>query len=101
MNEIIRTSKIVKEILTESEAARNSDTALYIKVCERLNPAVLWQPFLDVVVTLKENGLPPFETVRRTRQKIQEKCPELAGSERVTALREEKEEVFREYAREG
>ena len=101
MNEIRRTSKIVKEILTESEAARNSDTALYIKVCEKLNPSVLWQPFLDVVVTLKENGLPPFETVRRTRQKIQAEHPELAGSERVSAFREELEKDFREYAMKG
>jgi len=101
MNEIKNTTKIVKEILTESEAARNSDTVLYIRVCEKLNPAVLWHPFLDVIVTLKENGLPPFETVSRARRKIQAKHPELAGSERVTVARAEKEEVFREYAREG
>ena len=101
MNEIKKTSKLVKQILIESEAARNSDTALYIKVCERLNPSVLWMPFLDVMVALDALNLPPFETVRRARQKVQEKCPELAATLKVLEFREEKENEFREYAREG
>ena len=101
MNELIQTSKLVKEILTESEAARNSDTALYIKVCERLNPSVLWKPFLDVMVARKEFNLPPFETVRRTRQKVQEKFPELAATSKVYEMRSENEKQFRQYAREG
>ena len=39
------------------------------------------------------------ETVRRTRQKIQAAHPELAGIENVEAMRELREETFRNYAR--
>jgi hypothetical protein len=44
-------------------------------------------------------GFAPFETVRRTRQKLQADFPELASTETVAEKRSEREEVYREYAR--
>jgi hypothetical protein len=99
MNNIKRTSDLVKQILTEDETARNNDMFLYLKVCERLNPATLTMPFFVVISSLKAHNLPNFETVRRTRQKIQADFPELASNERVGMLRTKKEAEFREYAK--
>lgn len=101
MENIRNTAAIVKDILEDDAAARNSDMLLYIKVCERVNPAVLQSPFASVISSLKACGLPAFETVRRTRQKVQADCPELASNARVTAARAIREAEFREYAREG
>ena len=101
MNQLQQTSKLVKQILIEDEAARNSDMYLYLKVCEKLNPSALSKPFWAVLVGLKFYKLPPFETVRRARQKIQAKCPELAGADEVEAVRSYKEDEYREFARGG
>ena len=46
-------------------------------------------------------GCPPFESVRRTGQMIQEKHPELASSERVQAFRMERESEMLDFVRGG
>ena len=99
MNQLQQTSKLVKQILIEDEATRNSDTYLYLKVCETLNPSALSKPFWMVLAGLKFYKLPPFETVRRSRQKIQRRCPELAGTDEVEEARAELETEFREFAK--
>lgn len=48
---------------------------------------------------MKEYNMPAFETVRRTRQKIQHDNPELSGCDDVEAKRMVNEEMFRDYAR--
>ncbi len=97
--ELKTTQDVVKEILETNEMARNSDMALYVKVCERINPNVLSKPFWVVLLSLKEYNLPNIETVRRTRQKLQAAYPELCGNDNVEAQRKVNEEAFREYAR--
>lgn len=99
MDNLKRVSELVKQILTEDATARNSDTFLYLQVCHHLNPSALEQPFWKVLSSLKSYNLPPFETVRRTRQRAQEKHPELAGTDEVEAARAELEEKYREFAR--
>ena len=99
MQDLKATSKLVKQILIEDADTRNSDMLLYLKVCQKLNPSALTKPFWAVVSGLKQYNLPPFETVRRSRQKIQSKYPELAGSDEVEAVRSYKEDEFREFAR--
>lgn len=101
MNQLQQTSKLVKQILIEDEHARSSDMYLYLKVCKRLNPSALFKPFMAVVAHLKDHNLPPFETVRRARQKIQEKCPELSAVDEVENARAELETEYREFARGG
>lgn len=97
--EINKTTVIVKDILNKNPMARNSDMYLYIKVCEKVNPDTLDMPLKTVLSDLKGYNLPAFETVRRTRQKIQQCCPELAGNGVVEAHRMLNEEAFKEYAR--
>ena len=99
MKNILQTSVIVKQVLEAVPDTRNSDDLLYIAVCGRINKEALTKPFCQVMAMRNELGLPPFESVRRTRQKIQEKHPELAGCTEVEAHRVLNEEIVREYAR--
>jgi hypothetical protein len=99
MHEIKNISKLVKDILIKYPDTRNSDTVLYLKVCETLNLSAMTKPFCVVLSSLKTLSLPPFETVRRSRQKIQRKCPELAGTDEVEEARAELEEIVRDWAK--
>ena len=93
--EFKQTRKIVKNILTDYPQTRNSDNALYIKVVETLNPQAIDRPFANVLSNLEELGLPCYETVRRTRQKLQEEIPELKACDVVEDYRTMREEEFR------
>ena len=102
MNDLQTVSKLVKGILEENKQARNSDSHLYLKVLEQkakesgIDLKGMTVPFFlesyDVL------GFPGFETVRRTRQKVQATYPELASAERVAAMRMENEKVFKAFA---
>lgn len=87
--------KLVKEILKTEPETRNSDSALYSKVVEKLNKSALDRPFGEVMANLKAMGLPGFETVRRTRQKLQEIDPDLKACDVVQDYRTELEETYR------
>lgn len=99
MKKIRRTSDIVKDILENIPDTRNSDDKLYFQVCKRINPDALNKPFYMVVLHRKEHSFPPFESVRRARQKLQASYPELCGSDEVEAERKVNEELVRKYAR--
>lgn len=101
MTEIRKTAALVLDVLKEHPQSRNSDMLLYLKVCETINPEALKMPLCAVLPSLKEYGLPPFETVRRARQKIQAVLPYLGSNEKVASFRGEREKDFREFAREG
>ena len=101
--ELQTTSRIVKEILEEYPEARNSDNVLYVKVCAEIGK----EKGIDInkmsmphfLLHLKEYKMPPFETCRRSRQKIQAEYPHLAANADVEAQRILNEESFRSYAR--
>lgn len=97
--ELNNITDLVKGILTDIPAARNSDNLLYIKVVDVLNSRALDKPFGEVMANLEDLGLPCFETVRRTRQKVQMDHPELKADEKVQSFRAINEEIYKEYAR--
>lgn len=103
MGSIRRISKDVKSILACDKKARNSDDYLYFVICRakllERNIDPLKITFLDGIMRREELGLPPFETVRRTRQKIQEHLPGLRANAEVAAMREVKEEEYKAYAK--
>lgn len=103
MDNLTKLSELVHKALVKNERARNSDTYLYYIVCnEKLKGNghdIAKITFADSLLRRDELGLPLFESVRRTRQKIQHDNPELAGSREVEAFRAENEKEFREYAR--
>lgn len=102
MNDLKQTSQLVKAILEEDKRTRNSDSFLYLEVIKHiarqtgiLVPAMSVEYFL---LNMSDLGVPGFETVRRTRQKIQAKHPELSANANVTQMRREQEAAFYAYA---
>lgn len=103
MCNILRTSELVKDILEKDKQSRNSDSFLYLKVLsvigERKGIDINSMSITTFLLHLHEYGFPAFETVRRTRQKLQATYPELAACERVEGFRAGLENEFREFAR--
>lgn len=103
--QIETTTALVQEILTSNPETRNSDNLLFFLVCKKvLDPKgidIESFSFKKLFLSLKEYGLPQFETVRRTRQKLQEDNPELRCKESVAIERAALEETFRDFALEG
>lgn len=100
MKENLKSTKaLVKSILEQDEQARNSDSFLYFRLLERIDKAILTVPVHEFLLSMGMNGIPPFESVRRTRQMIQAECPWLAACDRVKEFRAENEEVYREFVR--
>lgn len=77
--ELKTTSELVKSILETVPETRNSDNFLYYMICYEIHQKTLGLPFGYVLLSMKDFNLPNFETVRRSRQKIQQQFPELAG----------------------
>lgn len=103
--ELKTVTKLVKGILEEDKQARNSDSFLYFKILKKIGNEkgidIDSIPVTRFLLNMKNYQFPAFETVRRTRQKIQAEFPELSGNRTVKAYREENEAVFREFARGG
>lgn len=105
MNDLKTTTMLVKAILEEDKQSRNSDSHLYLKVLEVIADQhgynlknVSVYDFLEYKAT-DYPFFPGFETVRRTRQKIQATYPELAACDNVAGMRMVNEREFRNYAR--
>lgn len=103
MNELKTTTALVKSILETDKQCRNSDSFLYLKVLSEMSK----QKGIDIekmsvpyfLTNLHGAGLPGFETVRRTRQKIQQHHPELSACEAVEGFRNANEAEFRAFAK--
>ena len=86
----------VRAVLQKDEEARNDDMLLYLKVCNGCLKDTGAMPFAEY----KYLGLPSFESVGRTRRKLQAQYPELMGNARVRRLRAAGEKAYRKYAKE-
>jgi len=102
MNDLKAVSAIVKDILTDSVQARNNDNVLYLMVLNhvsnRNNIDIQSMTVPVFLLKMKDYGLPGFETVRRSRQKVQADNPELEGTETTRRKRAKQEAVYREFA---
>lgn len=90
------TEKLVNAILFYNPETRDSDDLLYLKIIE-------WNGLdntnvRDFFKNRAKTQIPPFETVRRTRQKVQAANPELRGSKRVEKERIKLQQTYKEYA---
>ena len=103
MNDLKNTTEMVKAILEQDKQCRNSDSFLYLKVLsvvakrKGIDLEKMTVPFF--LLNLHGAGFPGFETVRRTRQKLQQHHPELCACEAVEGFRMENEADFRAFAR--
>ena len=102
MNDLKAVFAMVKSILAEDTQARNDDNVLYLKflqIVSNRNSIDLHSMTVPVfLLKMKEYGLPGFETVRRSRQKVQADNPELEGTEATRRKRAKQEAVYREFA---
>lgn len=102
MNELKTTTKLVKAILEEDKQTRNSDSYLYLKVLDHIAHRdgifLAGMPVPYFLENMQRLGFPPFESVRRSRQKIQAAFPELAACEKVEAMRAEQKAEYFAYA---
>ena len=95
MNDLKNTTALVKALLEEDKQCRNSDSFLYLKVLsvigkrKGINIDSMSVPYF--LLNLHGTAFPPFESVRRARQKIQEHNPHLAACETVEDFRTENE----------
>lgn len=102
---LINTAQLVKVILIEMPEARNDDYLLWLKVIETIARAegkphiTKYWSVEGFLANAKYSSFPQFETVSRARRKVQERCPELRGSAETQAARSEKEEEFKNFAR--
>jgi len=95
MEKLIDVQKKVEGILMTSPKTRDSDDLLYFEIIESINPGLTAK---EVFTNRESHGLPPYETVRRARQKLQADRPDLRGTIRTQIHRKEKEEQFLAYA---
>lgn len=88
--------KMITSILEDYPDTRDSDNLLYLTVIEIIGKGNMDKPISEVFLN-KNLGLPLYETVRRTRQKIQREREDLRATTRIGSLRAIKEEEYREY----
>lgn len=96
-------SSLVKFILEQDEEARNNDNILYLRILEHhsekkgLDLKKMTVP--DFFLNMDQHGFPVFETVRRSRQKVQATYTDLAATGRVGKFRARNEKVYRDFAK--
>lgn len=91
---------VVRNILITDERTRDSDTLLFYKVCQTINPVVSGLSFETVLLNYNDLGLPRYESVSRNRRLLQERNPSLRGTEQVTDGRYESYKEVKKYVSE-
>ena len=103
LKELQTTTDLVKDILQKYPQTRSSDNELYYWVCvmagKQIGIDVHRITMAMFLLHMKEYGFPAFESVRRTRQKLQATYPELSAASVVEGQRNLNEKAFRDYAR--
>ena len=84
----------IEFLLTKYPILRDDDFLLIGTVYHHYYGVSHDESFLDVMKNHKELGLPSFETIRRTRQKVQEENPALESSK---AKKKERQIAFNEF----
>lgn len=98
-HKLIKLTETIKEILEQDELARKDDCYLVLKVLERTHPQEVGKTFAQVMLNAKKNKI-NFESIRRCRQKVQEKHQNLKDSKTAEARFEEQSE-YQRFARNG
>lgn len=103
MDNLKSTSQLVKMVLQSYPETRSSDNLLYYQILKILGQDngidIDSMSVTRFLLYMKQYGFPQFESVRRTRQKIQQHHPELSPNDKVEGFRTLNEKDFRYYAR--
>lgn len=96
---LYKTEEVVERVLRQHKDTRSDDFILIYRVFKEINEnAVIREPFYQIMLNHKEYGLPAIASVMRARRKVYEKYPYLKP-EKISELRKDKEEEYREYSR--
>ena len=98
MSKLKRIKPLVKTILKEEPSTRSDDFLLIAEVYYRLVPECANMPFSVVMLGHKALGLPYFESIRRTRQKLQARYEELRPPKKVQEARLNKTTEYIDFA---
>lgn len=102
MSDLKTITDVVRALLEEDIRCRNSDSFLYLRVlfeyADRHGKNLDGMTVSDFLLNHHGSDYPIFETVRRSRQKLQQHHPELAASEAVQGFRAENEAQYHAYA---
>ena len=100
--ELKKIKDLVFETLREGETFRENDDLLYMNVCIKVfshnDRCLTTMTVGDFFTNRKRYGLPSFESVRRSRQKVMEEHPEMKPCEKVLEARKRNEENFYKFA---
>ncbi len=89
----------VRAILENNPDARDDDMILYLMYSNKYGKVRVGElPFEMVMSNYKVFHIPCFESVRRTRQKIQASTPELGCSPEVRRARRKQQKKYESYA---
>ena len=90
----------VTKILKDNPVAREDDMLLYLLYSNEYGQVKIGDlPFEMVMKCYPYFKIPCFESIRRTRQKIQAAVPELGCSPKVRRARRKQQEKFNNYAK--
>lgn len=92
--DLYKLEDIIKEILEKDYRARKDDAYLIFLVIQRTHPYMAGTTFANVMFNAKSNKI-NFESIRRCRQKVQAKHPELKDEKTANARYEEQSEYER------
>lgn len=84
----------VKKYLEDDETLRGSDRKLYYVICTDMAK----NKNLTLEQVMLGTEFPDYETIRRSRQKIQEQHPSLKPCRKIQEARKELEDEFMAYA---
>ena len=98
MHELKKVSEIVEHILKTEPETRSNDGLLYVRVCQYFNPSIDRFPFGVVMANQKLYDIPPAESVRRARAKIQSKNEHLQADKTVKEYRAKSEIKYKAFA---
>lgn len=101
MSKLKKIEPIVKKVLEEQELTRSDDFLLVAEVYYRLVPECVNMPFGVVMIGHKNLKLPYFETIRRTRQKLQADYENLRPNKEIQEARINKTSEYINYAIDG
>lgn len=88
----------VLQALERELDTRNSDALLFETVHKHFYGVAPTTPYMQVLKQIENGTIPPFETMRRSRQKIQEERAGLRAAEPIETARINKQLEYIEFA---
>jgi len=82
----------VKSILEEVPSARGSDDVLFAEYLRRYDTSLSSSERDVIIRSFKDWSGVNYDTLRRSRQRVQELHPELKPPDRITSFREERKD---------